>query len=39
MMMAGLLVPADFVTGAHYDTYLDLGALAAGNYQVMRDAV
>jgi len=30
----GGAVPADSVTGAHYDTYLDLGALAAGTYTV-----
>jgi hypothetical protein len=28
----GASVPADSVTGAHYDTYLDLGTLAAGTY-------
>ena len=27
-------VPADAVTGAHYDTYLDLGALPAGTFTV-----
>jgi hypothetical protein len=30
----GSSVPADSVTGAHFDTYLDLGALTAGNYTV-----
>ena len=30
----GSLVAADSVTNAHYDTYLSVGTLAAGNYEV-----
>jgi hypothetical protein len=30
----GALVAADAVTGAHYDTYLDLGSMVAGTYAV-----